>query len=396
MILSLTNTVGRGQNRVVGPVGPINSESAWANLNDFTVVGNGTPVISIVSNKLNMTGGTGGTLFTNYIGFSKATSPFHHTCLENWRQRVTCTTPSSLTATSYGFGIGIKSTNVTGDTSTYIRWSWDTGDNRVYFYVTGSVTGQTISAGSVVPTANTTYVIDVLRAKNVVTVTLYQADGVTQLLQTSFTMGLTFPANGQIMHNTGRFTLQNFGGTNLTISQWAITSTANRNAAYIAVGDSNMYGLFAGTNAVRYTQQAMTATNKTFEIVAGYADHTADVLNRIDEIKYLSPSAVYLNIGSNDVADGVGTGTWQANIDSIISQLQTAGIVVKLGTPIARATDLTAVQTYINGKANTKVDLFAATKDGVNHLLAAYDSGDTVHMNVAGHNACSTALQAIL
>ena len=383
---------------VPSPIGVINDESAWASLTDFSVVGNATATIGVSGGKLNMTGGSGGSLFTNYVYFSKSGSPFIYTCLEKWTQRIIVTTPSSFNSTSFGLGIGIKSTNPNVAQSNYIRWGWDSGNNQIRMYFTDSISGQAVG-NVLVPVANTTYVIDVSRVKDVLTVTIYASDGTTVLQTSTFNANYTYPSSGgSIFHNTGHFALQNFGGT-FNISSWTISSTANRFCDYVAAGDSNMYGLHVGTGGgavtSRYVEQAMATKNKTFEIVAGIDDHSQDILNRLPEIIYMAPRSVYLNILSNDIADGVSSGTWQANYNSIVSQLQAAGITVKLGTPIARSIDVTAAQTFINGLSNTKVDLFNVTKTGTN-LNATYNSGDGIHMNLAGNNACVSPLSGIL
>lgn len=391
---TLSNLSGR---RTPQLLGTIFSEATWANLNDFTVVGNATPVISATSSKLHFTGGTGGTIFTNYIEWTKAGGKFTIHCLEKWKQRVKVTTPASLSASTLGFGLGVRSQTATTVQSNSIRWAWDGAGYLVYLYFANSTSGQMVSGAGLTPTANTTYVLEVQRLKNVYTVTIYDSGGVTQLYQTTFTTTLTSPASGQMMHNTGYFSMENFGGT-FDVLDWTVTSDAQTKIDVVGVGDSNMHGLYVGTGGGvvtdRYTEKCFTSAGLTWEILAGVGDHYGDALAAIETIKGLEPRNVYINLGSNDVADGVATATWKANLDSLISGLEGVGIVVKLGTPIARTTDLTTVQTYVNGKTEQVCDIFAATKNGTT-LLPAYNT-DGVHMNLTGNNAIASLLRKII
>lgn len=388
---------GVGRSNPSGPpepeaIGIIQDDTFDGTLADYTIVGTG---ISIGAGVVTLTGNP--TLFSSALTFSKSTSPHKITCLEKWVQRVSCTTPASFTGTSYGFGTGVRSLNGYDPFSSIVRWAWDNGTGDVYLYTKDTITGQIQASSSFAPTVNTTYVVQLERAKNVFTFTIYDATGQTQLYTTTFTINIT-SANLQQAHNTGRFALYNFGGTTL-INQWTISSTAEKYVDVIGIGDSNMYGMYAASNSARYTEAAFTAASKSFEILAGIADRTAEIVSRLPEIVAMAPQQVFVNIGRNDIANSVTSGTWQTNIDTIISTLETAGITVKLGTPVASNVDVSGVATYVNGKSNIKYDFYALTKAAGNFTLnTTYNSGidDGIHLNVAGHTACTAPLQGIL
>jgi lysophospholipase L1-like esterase len=374
------------------PIGTIQDDSFDGTLDDYTIVGTG---ISQSAGGVTMTGNP--TLFSSALTFSKSTSAHKITCLEKWKQRVSCTTPGTLGGTTFGIGIGIRSLNGYDPFSTIVRWAWDNAAGNVYLYTKDTITGQLVAGTTFTPTINTTYVLEIERAKNVITFSIYNAAGNTQLYTTSFTINIT-SANSAQAHNTGRFAIYNFGGTTI-INQWTITSDADKYVDIIGIGDSNMYGMYAAANSARYTEAAFTGAGKSFEILAGIADRTAELVSRLPEIVALAPTAVYVNVGRNDIANSVGTSTWQANIDTIISTLETAGIEVILGTPIASNVDVSGVATYVNGKSNTKYDFYALTKAAGNFTLnTTYNSGigDGIHLNVAGHTACTAPLQGIL
>lgn len=372
-------------------IGTIFSESFAASIPaEFTNAGSSG--ITYSSSKLNFTGGAA--TFAKTLTFTDSGNDFHHTCLENWKQTIRVTTPSSLSA-AYGIGVGVDSTNSNDSLSTLVRWAWD-DSGKIYTYWDENLGTQVNDAGYV-PSTSTDYIIEVTRNKNAITTRILSSDGLTVHANVTRTFAVTYPQSSRL-NNTGQFCLWNFGGTNFKAWDWEVSSTAQKYVDVIAIGDSNMYGLFAGaTFADRYIDQSLTGLSYT--VLAGIGDKTADVLNRIDEVLALcKPSTViYLNIGSNDVGFGVGSGTYQANYDSILSALSAYTIV--LGTAIARSdADLQTLNTFISGKSGSYdiIDLFTVTKTGAYSLNASYNSGDNIHLNNAGHDACVSATETVL
>lgn len=376
----------------ISSIGTIFSETSFSSTGNFPITG---ATITRGTNKLDMSGSP--SLFGSYIKFDNSSSAHRYTGLENWKQRLRVKTPSSITSSSYGIGIGVRSINTFDPYSTYIRWSWDTGGpgalGSLYLYNKDTVAGQIQSSGFYTPVANTYYWIEVERIKNTVKFTLF-SDSLTQL----FTETLSFVlSSGYVQaHNTGQFCIQHFGGSGIEVTNWTTTSIARKNQDYVFIGDSNTYGLFSSTNALRWAENAATTANKTFVINAGIADRTAEVVSKLPEIIALAPQNVFLSIGRNDVANSVAIGTIQTNINTIISTLETAGITVKLGGVIASTVDVSAVQTHYNGKSNTKVNFYTDSKSGTTTLKAAYNGGDGIHLNSTGHAGLSTLAQTIL
>lgn len=306
-------------------------------------------------------------------------------------------TPSTLNSTSYGVGLGVRSTNTADPYSTSLRWSWDSGANQVYLYYKTSISMQMVSTTKYVPQPNTYYWIEVTRAKDAFTYKIFDgATGATQL----FSVTLTFPTftSGNYIkaHNTGQFVLYQFGGSN-EITNWEVSTTALKNADYAAIGDSNMHGMFATNNGQRWVENAMTASGKTFNIFAGISDRSSDVLQRVPEVIALKPKNVILSIGRNDLANGTSLTTIQNNITNIINQLEAAGITVKLAGVIASNTNVSSLQNFYNAKPNQQVNAYNATKASSSTALnTSYGSGDLIHLNAAGNTVLSTLLQTIL
>lgn len=383
-------------------VGAVFSETFAGTIADYTVQ-TGTGTITLSGGMLNLTGGNGG--FTNYISRT-ANTPHDFTCLEKWRQEVTFRTPNPVTSSSYGLSAGIMSTHDTAAMrNTNPNWMKLSGDGGtlgryVKFSIIGGVTNQLGDGGANGLLAdNTLYTLVVTRNKNTFTFDLYVGTGTGgSLARTSWSVdtNITTTTTTNIAPNTGQFTLWNHGGT-FTITRWIVDSVAGKNLDLVGIGDSNMYGMYAGTNAARYVDQAAATLGLNYEILAGAADSTVQTLSRIDEILALNPRIAYLNTISNDISlGGTYTANYQANYASLVTQLKNAGIIVVHGIPMARdGVAIAGVKTFIDTTyaADRRVDCFTATKNpGDNNLNNTYDIGDNIHGNVACQNLLAPLL----
>lgn len=374
------------------PYGAIFNETNFSSTTRFPIAGTG---ISRDVNKLVMTGNP--TLFSSYIYHDDPANPFRYTCLENWKIRARVKTPA-LNASSYGIGIGVQSINTVDPYSTIMRWSWDTGANFIYLYYKSTISQQMVSTTKYVPAANTYYWVEVTRVKDSFTYTIFDGTtGTTQLYTTKLTFP-TFTANNYVKsHNTGQFAIHQFGGTNNEVTNWEVSTTALKNADYAGVGDSNMHGMFAANNSQRWVENAMTNAGKSFNILAGISERATDIIKRLPEVIALNPKAVVLSVGRNDLANSAPLATVQANINTIITTLEAAGITVKLAGVIASNTNVSALQTYYNGKSNQQVNGYTATKATSGTTLnTSYNSGDNIHINQAGNTVLSNLLLTIL
>jgi lysophospholipase L1-like esterase len=396
--ISISNSIGRKQGKSIVPLGNIFTETSFASATDFPISGTG---ITRGTNKLDLTGNP--TLFTSYCRFDRASSSHRYTGLEQWKELVRCKTSSALNGTSYGIGIGVRSINTWAGNiySTYVRWSWDTtGAGKIYLYNVDATTNQIVSGTSYVATANTYYWVEVERAKNSVTTTLY-ADNAGVKGSQLYTLTQSFSLSSGFVqaHGTGQFVVQQFGGTGNEITHWETSSSALKWQDYCFIGDSNTYGLFATANNLRWSELAAEEAGVSYNISAAISERTVDTLSKIPEIIALKPRYVFISLGRNDIATGSGSdlATAQTNLTTIISTLEAAGIVVKLGGVIAsNSPDVTALQTYYNGLSNTKVNFFNDSKSAGTGLKAAYNNGDGIHMNTTGHAGIGTLAATIL
>lgn len=330
-------------------------------------------------------------------------------CLEKWVIQVLFTCP---TGTPFGFGVGPRSTNGPEQFDNIVRLAFDAAQEAkqgtVYYY---SAQNHSASPTQTVATMGATftlvtgtdYIFEVERAKNVFTARLKSANGVTtHKTYTSLTYNQT-STNTVRAHNTGKFGLWAFGGTNLVVKSFTITSGALKNPALLALMDSNG-SLYAGANSARAFELAAVSLNKSFEIMWGINAEIPDIpVTAALTLAHPTYTKIYVNVGSNDKANGVSDATRRTRYATMISAFNTGGFStgnLVLGIPAARnGIDIALLKTDMDGtySAYTRVDIYTTTKQpGNTSLQVAYNIGDNIHLTTAGHAACATPIAAAM
>jgi len=221
---------------------------------------------------------------------------------------------------------------------------------------------------------------------------------------TSISAGFVFPLGSAPAANTGRWTINILGGSQ-AINDWTIESDPSGPAPLykdvLFVGDDSTYGAWQDTGIAtgnRWAAQLITgAATKTGAINAGYGDCTSEVIIKLPQILALKPQYVVINIGGVDIAEGVSSGTWQANLVTIRDTLKAEGInIIWLYVMPRNDFDVTSVNTYISATfTDTIIDTFTPLKDGGTGLNATYDIGDGIHINPAGADLIFTTITGI-
>ena len=343
-----------------------------------------------------LSGGTA-SFTTNLAEFELPSNKHNYTMLEKWKMRLWFNS-GTLNGTSYGMGMGIKSSHRAAgeriNTICRIAQQSDGDQGKVYFYDSSGFGDQQTYGTQTALSSNTDYIMEVERDGYTLTGRILNAAGDTVLIEESHTYNLA-STNTFWMHNTGKFCIWNFGGSQ-KLTRIEISSTVEKGRDILFIGDSNMFGLYQGaTISDRWVNEAMANhPGQSFVVIAGQGDETGEVLSRIDEILELNPSRVLISLLSNDVANGVASGTYEANFNSIISQLEGAGIEVFVTTPIARdGVTMTTANAYINGLSNQSSDFWTLTQTGGGNLNNTYDSGDNIHINGAGAAAIEAKIR---
>lgn len=383
---------------------------------------NSTSLAAYTQNGTTMTAATGDLVmnttagvFTNYLLLDtpSAQSNMAIHCLEKWVMQVLFTCPA-LGATNYGFGVGIRSQNGPEQFDNIIRIAFDSAQegNRgtVYYYSAQNHSvspSQTVALiGAQLLTVGTDYIFEVERVKNVITARVKSADGSTTIkTYTSFTYNQT-STNTIRAHNMGKFGFWAMGGT-ITIKNLSATTKALKNPAIFTLEDSNG-SLYAAANTNRTTEQVATALGKAFEMMWGINAEIPDVTAIIPAVLVLAHptlTKIFVNIGSNDKANGVSDATRRTRYATMITTFNSGGFNstngnLRLGIPAARnGVDIALLKTDTDTtySAFTRSDEYTATKDPANtNLLAANNIGDNIHLTVAGHTARVSVRQTAL
>lgn len=392
-----TTVAGYGIADAINPsiqLGTLYNKSTFANTSDFTLVG--SPTFTASAGVINVSGGTQGpsaivgTTNAAYNQAAKITS-YGGTMLERWAITYQFSVGITPASTTFGTGIGTYSTNTAGSLSStiaYFNMSTATGTGTISILAGSSNTTAAISGTALTFSNGDTIQITIERTADTVTASARNITTASSLVACSYTFD-TSNANNILVPNSSNFGVVNFGGS-YSIKSIKITSNETKNANVMLVGDSKFAGYATAWDA-RIASQVSQYFPATISC-SGPSDRTQDVLNHIAEVIALAPKQVVLCIGRNDIAGSVATGTWEANLSSIVSQLQTAGITVWVvdaifETSVTQTTLVSYVQTTF---PNNYIGLFAPTNAVANVAV------DGVHPNFSGATISSNVIRESL
>jgi lysophospholipase L1-like esterase len=168
----------------------------------------------------------------------------------------------------------------------------------------------------------------------------------------------------------------------------SFTIDRRKPARFIVVGDS----ISEGYNATAYSDCFISVLQSNFTQAvcndSGSYNTTSNSVSLLPEILAHQPGTAVLMIGGNDIQFGYPASQWQTQYSNLAAQLEANGVTVKHCLPTPRnAVNLTALKTWISANYPAKdiIDTWTPLLTGTSGLKAAYDSGDGVHPNNAGH-----------
>lgn len=341
-----------------------------------------------------------GSALTVTGGSGVATDRLRRTYIHSFEfntQVVVAQITSVIGTASLGFGPGYGDlSNPDGERTVFVRLITNNNSPSFGKVVINTFDGTTTTTRATSATALT------INQNDIFTFTLVKSN--TGNVST-FDITVTRAAGGSInvswsdsvlCYATARFALFEVGG-DWTITEWTVDCTDRRYVKALFVGDSITHGLTATNLSTRWPVQVAERFG-SHSISAGAGDVTQRVVDKIGFLIAYRANHVFLMIGGNDILFGVASGTWQANYTSIRNQFKAAGAKIThcLATP-RDATNMTTLNTFISGfTSDTVVDTFTPLKGAGTDLAAAYDSGDGVHPNQAGHDLIATTVIASL
>jgi len=357
------------------PLGTLYNKPSWSDLSDFT---NNGSTVSVVANALQFSGGVGNTLQTLDI------SAYGYSCLEYWKltAQVKVGTKNS---TSYGFGLGLRSTNSTFGSGSkfsalgaFAMTSGGAFDGKVSSYAGPSPTVTGTSSGALSFSVNDVIQLIVERTRHTITVTASNITNPAGSVSVSYTY-ITFPnSGGPYMGNTGKFAIYSVGGT-FTVQSLLLESQEYKNARMVFIGDSKTVGYDSTGLSTRFASLvASTYPSSKIVVSAGGSDGLAEHLARINELKSLTPAKYVICGASNDIRVPRSSGAINTDYASLVSQLSAVAPVIHT-TGLKETMSQASLQTYINANysAANIIDTLGTT--------LSLDT-DTVHPLDAGHS----------
>ena len=125
----------------------------------------------------------------------------------------------------------------------------------------------------------------------------------------------------------------------------------------------------------------------------------ADTSKNITYAIGLNPDAIIINLPSNDVSSGYSVAEQLANLDTVYTQAQQAGIPIWICTTQPKnyngnqnniQKQLDVRDSIFQKYGSFSIDFWTELADSTNQLSATYDSGDGTHLNNSGHNLLFT------
>lgn len=353
--------------------------SSVANLNDFT--SNGCTVTA-TSNQLQFTGGAN--TFTQSLDLTSISGVnIGATKLSKWTQTIQFVVPT-ITGSTNWIGVGLRSSNANANYYDLIlRMDLMTATAGVMHMYSGPThasllnsTAVSITAGDIV---SMTFTIDGGAA-------FYSGYNVTTSSTPVTGSFALYGTTGGFISNTGHFAI--FNGGNANVTSWTVSSTETKSAKLAILGDSKTQcyqatGAGSAYSAHNGFPYLIGDSYGTVVNLGGSSDRSADYITRVWEIiNWIQPQTVVIAGVCNDIRAGVANPTWQANINSVVSQLQAAGIRVIFWTGIKEnfspgtGIDQAAVSTWANAGIGCEV---------WDSLVYDIPLSDFVHPTTAGH-----------
>lgn len=384
---SVTNLTAdlAGKQSVYTYYGSLYNKSTFANTTDFTTNG---ATASVSGSSISVSGGTSVGDLTHTLDYT------YDTQLDNWVVETTFTAPT-ITATSFGLGIGMRSSNSFYAASLQGLIDLSSGANAGKIGFSGGTVASltfasTLSTTALVFTAGDTIYLRMERRAGIVTLNAKNYTNTSSIpLQIEYSFDSSSSANPQLP-NTGRFSVFSNGDAVL-MKSLKIFSNTQKGADYAVVGDSKSIGFSANSYSSSWAGQLASYVNLVN--LSGSGDRIVDVQRRQAEIIALTPKNVILNIGRNDIGSNSCTlnGTIQTNLQNLVTALQGAGITVIILQPFYETTcSMTTFNTFLT---TTYPSLLIDTFTPTSNLAASGVAGDGIHPNQTSHDLIFNAVK---
>jgi lysophospholipase L1-like esterase len=313
-----------------------------------------------------------------------------------------------LSSTSKGLEVGIFSMNTNccqHHNRIGIYQATGASNFGKVFFTNPSSTYTVIASSTTISSISTTdtLLLTYTRTKWTITATVYNLTSGGSSTVTA-TYNSAFGATGFTgINNAGVPTIWNYNGSGDSLIVANFNYVNNTVIQPEMLAESNSIGVGQGASAINY-RWVNNFYNNTSQVAnsSGGGDYTQLAINCLPEIKLTNPRYAIIQDGGNDILFGIPMSTVMSNLQKIRDSLVSWGstVVMCANTP-RNATNLKPLRDSIynrfTGQANTIVvtACFDSLANGT-ALASAYDCGDGVHPNDAGHAKNAAMIKAAL
>ena len=362
-------------------IGPINNElflssSGWtvSGTNDFTF-----------SNKLSISGANTST-YDKYITKDNSYQNFR---LFTWDIYFTV---KDVGSTSNGFGIGFKSVNTYLACDRFLEINTKNGIVSVY----ADFRSPTAGNASVLFTGATNLNCS-LNDQVHVTYDVYNSTGYLTVFNLTTGTKAVYSSIQEYNPNTSKLAVWSLGGAH-QIDKVIISTNSRVCSDILFIGNSITTAGVVGNQALSFPA-IVGAKFNNYSVCSGNGDRTTEVLLSMPNILKLKPKIAIILLGTNDAASGISTTAFTANFINIKSQLNAIGTVVYFCKILPRGNagfDPFNTTLSVNIPSQYLIDTYTSLKGTGIELAAAYDCGDGLHPNAAGHAVIANLIKSKL
>ena len=279
------------------------------------------------------------------------------------------------TSTSYGFGLGIRTTGVY---AMYAFFNMTNGANSGKITL-DNVVGLTTSTGLAFSVGDT-IIFSLEKTRANIIVQAYNQTTKAAPLRLTYNYTIYSPSPSLSWY--GKYAIFSKGGL-FSVDSLSVFSKDIKNPDLLILGDSKTCAYQASNYSDGYAQM-IQAKYKNTDIYAAPGFQLQNALTTTDQIISLNPKAVLMALGSNDIRAGRTLAQYTADYDTIVNRFIAAGIQVYHALPFyEKPISVKPLVDYI-------IATYPADRiiDTYNPMLAtgALDT-DTLHPSPAGHQA---------
>lgn len=185
-----------------------------------------------------------------------------------------------------------------------------------------------------------------------------------------------------------------FNDIETTINKWSFTIDESERKKFCFLGDSIITGAHCGTYGEKGAYHILRDlfSNDT-TVVANGGNDMDELSNLTDEVELLKPKYVIISSGFNDANASVTANDYETDLDTILTSMDSAGIIPIILTPAPCVEASYAYNSLINeyrDKIFTKttrhiIDINTVLKDSLDELESDFADADGIHINEQGH-----------